>query len=95
MDILISGGRLVAAGYNELSILDLFRPAAQLEAISHQTGNAFGLSIRGQAGQSLLLQRSTNLRDWQDWKPLTLGNTPEMVLDPDTAGAPRRFYRVK
>jgi len=51
------------------------------------------LPLSGANGQSVRVQRSTNLVDWEDWRTVTLDGTVKRLLD-DPAGVPVRFYRV-
>ena len=54
-------------------ILDLFRAPPRLEPVSPQQPCSFRLLVRGEAGLSVRVRRSANLRDWEDWQALTLG----------------------
>ena len=84
----------VAAGYDGLMILDLFRPSLRLEPVSPQQPGAFRFLVRGEAGLSVRVQRSANLRDWEDWQTLTLGAIPSELSDLDAGAIPDRFYRA-
>lgn len=84
----------VAAGYDGLVILDLFRPSLRLELVSPQQPGGFRFLVRGDAGLSVRVQRSANLRDWQDWQALTLGATPSELSDLDAGAVSYRFYRA-
>jgi hypothetical protein len=83
----------VAAGYDGLVILDLFRPSLRLEPVSPQQGG-FRFLLRGDAGLSVRVQRSANLRDWEDWQALTLGATASELSDLDASTNSHRFYRA-
>ena len=50
--------------------------------------------VRGDAGLSVRVQRSANLRDWEDWQALTLGATPSEFSDFDASTNSHRFYRA-
>src|SRR5262249_19957720 len=92
-DITVAGNKVfVAAGDQGLMILDLYRAPLRLEPVSPQQPGAFRFLLRGEAGLSVRVQRSSNLRDWADWQPVTLGAAPAELLDPG-AGA-IRFYRA-
>ena len=84
----------VAAGYDGLVILDLFRPSLRLELVSPQQPGGFRYLVRGEAGLSVRVQRSANLRDWEDWQALTLGATPSELSDLDAGAVSHRFYRA-
>jgi hypothetical protein len=40
------------------------------------------------------VQRSSNLRDWEDWKSVTLDAAAAEVTDLDAGTVPNRFYRA-
>ena len=95
-DIIVAGNNVfVAAGEQGLMILDLFRaPPLRLEPVSPQQPGAFRFLLHGEAGLTVRVQRSSNLRDWEDWQPVTLGAAPAELTDPDAGAIPRRFYRA-
>jgi hypothetical protein len=55
---------------------------------------AIQLPLSGANGQTVRVQRSTNLVDWVDWQTVTLNGTVKELLDGPAAGVPFRFYRV-
>jgi hypothetical protein len=57
-------------------------------------GSPFTIAVSGQAGSTVLLQRSANLRDWEDWVVLPLGEYPIELADPDADTSPSGFYRA-
>ena len=95
-DITVAGNNVfVTAGEQGLMILDLFRaPPLRLEPVSPQQPGAFRFLLHGEAGLSVRVQRSSNLRDWEDWQPVTLGAVPAELTDPDAGAIPHRFYRA-
>jgi len=94
-DVVVAGTNVfVAAQYSGLVILDLFRPSLRLEPVSPQQPGGFRFLVRGDAGLSVRVQRSANLRDWEDWQALTLGATPSELSDLDAGANSRRFYRA-
>jgi hypothetical protein len=54
------------------------------------------LRLRGAtpAPEQLRVQRSTNLRDWEDWQTVSRAGGPGGLNDPDAGTEPYRFYRV-
>lgn len=76
-----------------LAILDLFRPL-RLEPLPGVATNPFRLRADGPRGVSLLLQRSANLTEWQDWQSVTFRGSPVEVADFDAATGAHRFYRA-
>ena len=69
-------------------------PVLRLEPLSPQQPGAFRFLLHGEAGLTVRVQRSTNLRDWEDWQPVTLGAAPAELTDPDAGAIPHRFYRA-
>jgi hypothetical protein len=51
------------------------------------------LPVSGPNGQTVRVQRSTNLVDWVDWQTVTLNGSVNELLD-EPASTPFRFYRV-
>jgi hypothetical protein len=84
----------VAAGAQGLMILDLFRAPLRLEPMSPQQPGLFRFLLHGEPGLSVRVQRSSNLRDWEDWQPVTLGVAPIELTDPGPGPVPHRFYRA-
>ncbi len=66
----------------------------RLEPVSPQQPGAFRFLLHGEAGLSVRVQRSTNLRDWENWQPVTLGAVPAELTDADAGAIPHRFYRA-
>ena len=94
-DLVVAGTNVfVAAGQAGLVILDLFRPSVRLEPVSPQQPGGFRFLACGDAGLSVRVQRSANLRDWEDWQALTLGATPSELSDLDASTNSHRFYRA-
>jgi hypothetical protein len=94
-DLVVAGNKVfVAAGYDGLVILDLFRPSLRLQLVSPQQPGSFRFLVRGDAGLSVRVQRTANLRDWEDWQALTLGATPSDLSDLDASTNSHRFYRA-
>ena len=94
-DVVVAGTNVFfAARFSGLVILDLFRPSLRLEPVSPQQPGGFRFLVRGDAGLSVRVQRSANLRDWEDWQALTLGATPSELSDLDAGANSRRFYRA-
>jgi len=56
--------------------------------------DGFHFLVTGAPGQKVRVQRSRNLRDWEDWQQVTLGTEPADVTDTDTLSAPCGFYRA-
>lgn len=69
-------------------------PRLNPDAISHVPGGAFRLKLIGTAGQSLVLQTSTNLVTWATVLIDTLQGEDLEVIDRGAAGIDRRFFRI-
>jgi uncharacterized delta-60 repeat protein len=57
--------------------------------------NRFGFNYTGTAGQSLIVEGSTNLSTWMPLQTNTIGNEPLYFSDPSTGVFTWRFYRVR
>ncbi len=84
----------VGAGTDGLMILSLFRPPLRMATSLVIRGGLFRMAVSGQPGSKVRVQRSSNLRDWEDWESVTLGQQPIELSDSDTLTAPNRFYRA-
>ena len=52
------------------------------------------LLTRSPAPATLRVQRSANLRDWEDWRTVSRDQGPGELHDPDASTTPYRFYRL-
>lgn len=91
--VLEDGGRLFSAGNGRLTIFDLFR-SFRLDPLVRDGNNDLRLKMDGPRGVSAWVQRSGDLRQWEDWQPVRFGAAPAELSDPDAVTAPRRFYRA-
>ena len=57
-------------------------------------GNVFRLVFRGEAGRTIRLQRSPDLKTWEDWVILTATGDSQAVADPSAGSHPCQFYRA-
>jgi hypothetical protein len=64
-------------------------------AISRAGGNLKQLTITGDTGLNYDLLFSTNLVNWEQLLHFNLSSSPYQYIDPDSATAPRRFYRLR
>lgn len=55
--------------------------------------NLIRLPIKGPKGRQILMQRSSNLIDWADWKTATIGQDGCELID-HTAEERQFFYRA-
>jgi len=65
-----------------------FLPPMRLDA------SGFRTLFEGDPGQVVRLQRSQDLKAWEDWMPVTATGTPQEVIDSDAVSRPRQFYRA-
>ena len=103
-----NGGRLVTAGgegsfvvnYGSSSaygpyevVLSDYRPQTRLITPTFQTNGAFSFLTTGPAGQTNVIEASTNL---QTWVPLVTNGTGVLpFMDNDASNHPMRFYRTR
>ena len=57
--------------------------------------NRFGFNIRGGGTPTVVVEASSNLRDWTAISTNTLDHATFYFSDPDWTTAPQRFYRVR
>jgi YVTN family beta-propeller protein len=55
----------------------------------------FQFLLRGPAGLTVLLQRSTDLQNWLDWQTTTISENPTLITDLEAAVHSRFFYRAR
>ena len=95
LDVSVAGDKVfVAAGGDGLVILNTVTPTLRFEPLTRFDAGVFRFSLNGPSGQSARVQRSDNLRDWQNWQTVTVGNGPIEVADPDVSANVKRFYRT-
>ena len=58
-------------------------------------GGRFGFNIAGVAGQTVLVETSTNLQSWLPLQTNTLGAAMFYFSDSASSNAPSRFYRAR
>jgi YVTN family beta-propeller protein len=56
---------------------------------------SFQFLLGGPAGLTVLLQRSNDLQDWQDWQTRTIAEIGTLISDSEAATHPRLFYRAQ
>jgi hypothetical protein len=64
-------------------------------AISPLAGNLKQVIITGDVGFNYDLLSSSNLLNWERLLNFNLATSPKAYVDPDSATAPRRFYRLR
>ena len=66
----------------------------RLELTTRIDQNTVRFQLSGESGQTVRVQRSTDLINWTDWQSAIFGAAPSIVSDTNAATAPVRFYRV-
>ena len=85
--VAVSGPGGVAESYADLTVVDL----------QMFTGSQAGLIISGASGNQYQIEYASSLDTpvtWSVLKSFTLSSSPQTVLDENSPGQPRRFYRV-
>lgn len=77
-----------------------YPPSPSLQILLNDGGfgvasNRFGFNFSGTPGQVVLVEGSTDLRDWHALSTNTLGPDPSHYADPESALMPWRFYRLR
>ena len=93
-DVAVAGDKVyVAAGEDGLIILNTYQPPPRIESVEFD-GDVFHLIFRGEAGRTVRLQRSPDLKTWEDWVILTATGDSQAVADPSAESHPCQFYRA-
>jgi len=66
----------------------------EIEHLAVSPGGPAQLTLRGQPGQTYLLEMSTDLIHWQVLESGALPNARSVFVDKTATGSDRRFYRV-
>ncbi|HEV2437361.1 MAG TPA: hypothetical protein VG077_15325 [Verrucomicrobiae bacterium] len=69
-------------------------PAPSIQSVGFMTNGTMQLQLSGLAGESYLVQASTNLLDWVPLGTNMPVATPFYLADPAATNVPVRFYRV-
>jgi hypothetical protein len=85
-----SGMRIIDA----LRVADPQRPAVEFSRPFRTGAGEVRLSAFGPYGRVVTIQRSTDLRSWEDWQDLVLGTTPIELIDSEVNSEKSRFYRA-
>jgi len=86
------------AGYvNSVAVSGLFTivpPLNNFFAPGFLPNGTFEMQFWAAAGQTFVLQSSSNLINWTSFNTNTPASVPFTLVDPGAAGAPMRFYRI-
>jgi hypothetical protein len=95
--MIIHDGTLYAyggIGSPALIVYDLYRPPLRLDPPEFLGLDGWRLRLWGGAGQSLRLQRSPDLRIWEDWHTTIGSDLPQEFIDGHAGSRARQFYRA-
>jgi hypothetical protein len=93
-NVAVSGDKVyVAAGEDGLIILNTYQPPPRIESTVFGD-DGFRLLFRAEAGRTIWLQRSLDLKTWEDWVILTATGNSQAVADPSAGSHPCWFYRA-
>jgi hypothetical protein len=82
--------------YGGLPTVMLGGPAPQVGASSAGVkAGGFGFTLNGVTNQTIVVEASTNLVNWQPIWTSTLSTLSTNFVDPDWVNHPRRFYRLR
>ena len=71
-------------------------PAPQVAAASAgMKPGGFGFALNGVVNQTIVVEASTNLVNWQSIWTNTLSTVSTNFVDPQWVNFPRRFYRLR
>ncbi len=70
-----------------------FSDTPTLSGLSFEAGDGFGMTVEGLPGE-YRIDVSDDLEEWEPWNEVTVGAEPVSLLDGESPGLPRRFYRV-
>lgn len=59
------------------------------------TNGVFGLSLSGDVGQVVVLEGSSNYKDWVPIQTNTMGASPAYFSDPGSSNVDQRYYRAR
>jgi hypothetical protein len=93
-DVFVDGDRVyVAGGEDGLIILNTYQPPPRLESAAFGD-DGFQLVFRAEPGRTIWLQRSLDLKTWEDWVILTATGDSQAVADPSVGFHSCQFYRA-
>jgi hypothetical protein len=90
----MSDGWEVARGLNPL-VNGASDVRVRLRAGSRPGASGFVIQVQGDLGQRIDLQRSMDLKTWEDWTTTTGTGVFQEVIDVEAGAAPARFYRAR
>jgi hypothetical protein len=86
-----------SSNYGGLPTVELFNPP-QINSVGSNVGvqsDAFSFTVTGGSNQTIVVEGSTNLVNWQPVWTNTLSGTNVVFTDPQWSNYPSRFYRAQ
>jgi hypothetical protein len=77
-----------------LVVLNTYQPIPEIAPTVRLEDSQFHLSLQTQAGQAVRVQRSRDLRSWEDWRIIPGTGSPEPLVDENASRTPMQFYRA-
>lgn len=88
------GESVVASqGFDGVTIYDAFRPL-EVSAVPTPDQTKVGLTVNGPRGVPFRVQRSPDLRSWDNLSNVILGDSPATLTDTGPLSGPTGFYRA-
>jgi hypothetical protein len=84
----------VLAGRDGLMILDRYQPPLRFEPGTALDAAGFHVLFRGEEHQTIRLQRSRDLKTWEDWVIIPGTGSSQEVVDPSAGSLSSQFYRL-
>ena len=85
---------LIAARTGGMAMLDAFTLPLGLQAVVGLVPGHVSVRVEGPTGTLARVQRSSDLRTWQDWQTVTLGDDGQTLNDPTVGPGEQRYYRA-
>jgi hypothetical protein len=93
-DLAVAGNLVYAVGYYDgLVILNTYQPPPRIESAEFGD-DGFQLVFRGEAGRTIRLQRSPDLKTWYEWFGIPATGESQVVIDSSVGSHPCQFYRA-
>lgn len=93
--VVVSGDAVcVAAGYDGLAIYDRSRRPARFEPSPRLDAAGCHLFFRADGGETIRLQRTLDLKSWDDWMTVTATGSSQEVIDESADSDRAGIYRA-
>jgi hypothetical protein len=93
-DLAVAGNLVYAAAVDDgVVILNTYQPPPRIESAEFGD-DGFQLVFRGEAGRTIRLQRSPDLKTWYEWFGIPATGESQVVIDSSVGSHPCQFYRA-